>query len=61
MDDDKGWSKIRAFKSESAIHSNLAEHQLGEENSDETDQLIIPGLTTDQTLPFDLTLFFYSV
>ena len=51
MDDDKGWSKIRAFKSESAIHSNLAEHQLGEENSDETDQLIIPGLTG--ALPFD--------
>ena len=52
MDDDKGWSKIRAFKSESAIHSNLAEHQLGEENSDETDQLIIPGLTR-APLPFD--------
>ena len=39
------------LQSRVSIHSNLAEKQLPEENSDETDQLIIPGLT--RALSFD--------
>ena len=64
--------KIRAFKSESAIHSNMAEQEEEQEeeeeeehqeNPDETaDQGIIPGLTRLclSTLTF-LSLFFNSV